>query len=654
MVVEAPLPRGPRLALALATLGAVGFSLTLLAWELSMEAALRSRFLLENQLGIELRGRLLLTLAVGAAMPAAIALFLRIRRGPVFDAPLHRFAALVAPLALAFWLPVLFEWQGAQKNALMYLVMLSVFVLSARALTMRAIEEYKRGRSPLAPLTRPPFRMPRWAALTLVLTAASAYIAYTGYFTIQNHRQIGTMAFDLGIYDNLMYNAMHGRFFHSPVLFGPGNRSYLAGHAELAMVLFVPFYALRPHAETMLLIQSVVLGLAALPLYLFAEKLVARGAAVLLCLGYLLFAPLHGPHFYDFHWLPLAIFFHFWLYYAIVTRKSWLTLLCVLVLCAIREDIAVGLSLLGVFLFLTGLRVRLGLGLAVFAGLWFVIDKFVLMQRMGAWWFENMYAELFADGRVSYASVFSTLLSNPVYAVSSFVRGAKLTYGLHMVAPLAFLPLRRVAFLLLMLPGAAFTLMTTGYWPTTEISFQYTTHWIPYLFLACVLGLAAMNYEKGSNSRRAAALIALALGVLSHSYNFGAVLQRQSFRGGFSHISFEMSPEAQRQYQDLMRLVGMIPREASVAASETLNPHISARLDAYTMRYDFGPVDYMLINRREVSGEPRNVLVEQFKRVPYRLLQRAGDFFLFRRATPNSATDAALRDLGLPSPAQPR
>jgi uncharacterized membrane protein len=648
-MVEAPLPRGPRFAIALTTLALVGFSLVSLAWQLSMESSLRSRFLLDNELGIPLRGQLLATLALGALLPVLLAGIVRIRRGPDFEPRLHRFAALVAPLGLLFWLPVLFEWQGAQKNALMYLVMLSVFVFAMRAIVTRALEALHDGRGEHDVLTRPRFRLPSWLAFSIVLLAGAAYTAYTSYFTILNHRQVGTMAFDLGIYDNLMYNAMHGRFFHSPVLFGPGDRNYIAGHAELAMLLFVPFYALRPNAETLLIIQSVVLGMAVLPLFMFARRLIPTLGAVLLSLAYLLFAPLHGPHFYDFHWLPLAIFFHFWLYYAIVSRKTWLVVLSVLVLFAVREDVPVGLALLGVFLFVTGLRMRLGVILAVVSTVWFGIDKFVLMPRMGAWWFENIYSELFADGRASYSSVISTLITNPVYAVSSFVRAPKLSYGLHMVAPLAFLPLRRVAFLLLLIPGAAFTLMTTAYWPTTEISFQYTTHWIPYLFLACVLGLTLMRYEKAGASKRGAALLALSVGILSHSYNFGAVLQRESFRGGFSKISFEMSPEAKKQYEDLTSLLRLIPRDASVAATEALNPHISSRLDAYTLRYDFGPVDYMLLNRREIAGDPRNVLIEALNRYSYRLVKRAGDLYLLKRGSQNAATEAALRELGLPS-----
>ena len=40
----------------------------------------------------------------------------------------------------------------------------------------------------------------------------------------------------------------------------------------------------------------------------------SRPVAVTVAFAYLMFAPLHGPNFYDFHWMPLAVFFHFLLY----------------------------------------------------------------------------------------------------------------------------------------------------------------------------------------------------------------------------------------------------------------------------------------------------------------------------------------------------
>ena len=645
-------PRKGRVAVAIATFCAACASSCLLAWQLTLSRDARRAFLLQNALEAGQKELLELLLSFALVLPALLALLLLSRDTESSERPLLRTARLIQPLVVVAFLPFLFDWRIAQEHTLSYLLVLCVFVLAARRLLTGSLEQLRLLREERgAPPLRLPFGLPHWLCVLLVLLACSGYALYTGYYTILHHRQIGTTAFDLGIYDNLLYNAMHGRFFHSPVLFGPGNQNYLAGHAELAMVVFVPFYAIRPGAETMLIMQSVMFGFAALPLYLFAARVIERPLALVLSLGYLLFAPLHGPHFYDFHWLPFQIFFHFWLYYSLAARKTWLSVLALLMLFAIREDIAVGLCFLGLFLFLTSIRPRFGLALSSVAATWFLFEKFWLMPHLGDWHFEGMYSELFADGRSTYGSVIQTLISNPIYALSTFVRSVKLQYGLHMMTPLALLPLSRLPFLLLLIPACLTTLMTTGYWPTTEISFQYTTHWIPYLFFTSVLALAAMRRQAQSHSRRVAATCVMAVAMLSHSYGFGAVLQNDSFRGGFGKISFEMTPEAQQRYEDLMRLVRRIPQSASVAATEAVNPHISARLDAYAFRYDFGPVDYMLLSRYEVAApDQHKIFVDQLSRHSYGLVAKAGEFYLFKRGQSTPATKSALAELGVHLP----
>src|SRR5262249_30332138 len=157
------------------------------------------------------------------------------------------------------------------------------------------------------------------------------------------------------------------------------------------------------------------------PLFLFARTALRPGIAALLAVAYLFYAPLHGPNYYDFHWLPLAIFFHFWLYYAIATRKTRLTVAMVLVLFAMREDVAVGIAVLGAFLLFTQLRPRLGLTLIVASVTWFIVDRFVIMPLAGSWFFHNFYNGLFADNQASYPSVIRTILSNPVFFFSTLV-----------------------------------------------------------------------------------------------------------------------------------------------------------------------------------------------------------------------------------------
>ena len=563
-------------------------------------------------------------------------------------------ARIMAPAGLAILLPALFAWQFGQSRPVGYLILLGLFGLALERLLRVSVAEIFAlvGAHSSADArhfcARVEARITSKAAPLVVLLAGAGYAAYTAFFTIRHHQQILTSAFDLGIFDNLMYNTIKGRFFESPVMFGPGHHNSLSTHAEYLMVLFAPVYAIAPRAETLLMIQAVLLGAAVIPLYLFARTMLSAWPSVMLVLAYLLFAPLHGAQFYDFHWLPLGVFFYFWLFYAIASRKKWLTVLMLFLLFALREDIAVGLACFGTFLFVTGLRVNLGITVAVTAVVWFVINKFVIMPWAGPWWFDSMYNELFADGKSGYGNVVKTLISNPFYAFSTFVRGPKLAYALHMLAPLVFLPLRRFAFWLLLIPGSVFTLMTTGYWPTLAISFQYTTHWVPFLFASAAMSLFLIREGQDGRVRLVAVTSAMAVVLLSHSYNFGAILQQESFTGGFGKVSFELSDSARERYRDMRSVADKIPREASVVATETLNPHISARKEAYVFRYDYGPVDFIFLSDNEVHGDLRNSLREKFKKTPYGLFAKGKrEFYLFKRGYESPGTAEALRHLGI-------
>lgn len=563
-------------------------------------------------------------------------------------------ARILAPAGLAILLPALFTWQFGQNRPIGYLILLGLFGLALERLLRISVAEifWLTGALTTADArrfwARVEARITSKAAPLVVLLAGAGYAAYTAFYTIRHHQQIQTSAFDLGIFDNLMYNTIKGRFFESPVMFGPGHHNSLSTHAEYLMVLFAPVYAIAPRAETLLIIQAVLLGAAVIPLYLFARTMLTAWPSVVLVLAYVLFAPLHGAQFYDFHWLPLGVFFYFWLFYAIASRKKWLTVLMLFLLFALREDIAVGLACLGTFLFVTGLRVNLGITVATTAVVWFVINKFVIMPWAGPWWFDSMYNELFADGKSGYGNVVKTLISNPFYAFSTFVRGPKLAYALHMLAPLVFLPLRRFAFWLLLIPGSVFTLMTTGYWPTLAISFQYTTHWVPFLFACAAMSLFLIRERQDGRVRLIAVTLALPVVLLSHSYNFGAILQQESFTGGFGKVSFELSEGARERYRDMRSVADKIPVEASVVATETLNPHVSARKEAYVFRYDYGPVDFIFLSDNEVHGDLRNSLREKFKKTPYGLFAKGKrEFYLFKRGYESPATAEALRHLGI-------
>ena len=643
---------GARSAPSLFGLAAITQSLTL--WFAGQRLSPAERLALFAQNAVPSTGRAVAVTSALGLLPLLAAVAIVVWRRERGLALVARVTKIAAPLALAFALPALFTWQLGQQRPIAYLILLTAFGLALERLLRVSFTELALVGVPgwvprLGPFSTWQYpRLAKVAPLLVVCAMSSAYAAYMGFFTIRHHHLFQTTAFDLGIFDNLLFNTIKGHFFQSPLMFGPGKHNSLSTHAEYAMVLFAPFYALAPRAETLLVVQSVFLGAAAIPLYLFARTLLSALPAVILAAAYLLFAPLHGPQFYDFHWLPECVFLYFWLFYAIATNKRWLSVSMVLLLFALREDIAVGLACLGIFLFITGLRVQFGVRLAVAAVVWFVIDKFVIMPWAGPWWFDTMYVDLFADGKSGYGNVVKTLISNPFYALSTVIRGPKLTYALHMLAPLVLLPLRRLSFWLLLLPGCVFTLMTTGYWPTLSIAFQYTTHWIPFVFATAVMSVFLIRQGDRGSVRTAAVLGALAVTVLSHSYNFGAILQHESFTGGFGRVTFEMSDEARARYEDMLSVARKIPADASVAATEYLNPHVSARKESYVFRYDVGPVDYIFLSDGEVGSDIRNTLSAKFSKEQYGLFaQGKREFFLFKRGYDSPKTADALRHLGI-------
>lgn len=632
---------------ALLTFALVGASLGLFCGTLAIGSDVLAGFLDRNALPKEARNAVLLWLMGGLLSAGSVALLwlLVVRRRGVLA--FERAAHVALPLLLVGFLPSLLSAKPWHDKPLPFLVAMAAVVLLAEQLFRRALAAWPGDALRSLPPARLSPRLARLLPLGVVLCGSLAYSIYFSYYTILNHQRFGTSGFDLGINVNWCWNALHGSWSRSTVLFGPDGGHFFAGHAIFAMAYWLPLYAIHPGAEVLLIFQATMVGFAGTSLYLFASTQLPRWSAVVVAFAFLLFAPLHGPNFYDYHELLPPLFFHFLLYWAIATERNKLVCLLVPVLWSFREDVAVGLTVLGVFLAITGLRPRLGVLLSAASGIWFVIIKFILMPSWGSWWFASIYSELQAPGEAGYGSVVQTLLVNPVYGFSTLLREEKLIYFLHMFGPLALLPGRRLALVLLAIPGFAFSLLTTGYPPTVSIAFQYTCHSVPYLFAATVLSLRLLGRGDAGLVRQRAALCALSLGMLLHSYVFGAVLQHETFVGGFSRVLFEMTPQEKQRFQTMKRLDALIPRSASVAAAENLVPHVAARMDVYTLKDGVAvPADYVVVNGLTASYDnTKRALQKMVDREPYGLFASGDDLYVFKRGHDSKGTAAAFRAL---------
>jgi uncharacterized membrane protein len=648
-------PLTARTVRVVAAMAMAGGALALFVQTLLLDGPMLESFVKANFMSDEQRVPLFAAV-VAAALVAAVltAGYLALKREAALPALewLARASRPVLPLAVT---PTLLAYDFAYRAPLVYLVLLAIFAVMSEWSLRDALSAFAFPWR--VPSLAWPSALRRHLPLLVVTGGAIFYGVYFSYYTLLNHHRLGTSAFDLGIHINWAFNALHGQFWRCPVFLGPDGGYYVGAHAIFAMFGWMPLFALKPGGEVLLAYQAAIVGAAAIPLYLFARTQIPRWPAAVVALLFLLYAPVHGPNFYDFHELMPLPFWGFWLFWAIATRRNGLVALFTLVLYAHREDVAAGVAVLGLFLVLTGARPRLGAVLATVSTVWFILMKFIIMPRLYHTWFADIYKELQTAGHPGYGSVVQTVLVNPSYFLKTMLTEVKAVYFLHVFLPLLFLPLRRPALALLAIPVFFFTLLTTGYAPTVSIAFHYTLHGVPYLFGATVLmlrilsqapavGTPRIDAARSGAIRRNAALGAMAAVMFFHSYAYGAIFQHHTFVGGFGKIEFQLTPEDRSRWAALQRMLAMIPPDASVAASENLNPHIAARLDAYTLRFAHGDADYLLLRRGDLYTP--GVVKQAFDRHPYGLIASELGIYLFKRDVTTPGTDAARRELGVP------
>ncbi|HEX4406398.1 MAG TPA: DUF2079 domain-containing protein [Polyangia bacterium] len=647
-------------ARGLGLLFAIGLSLGLMVWELRDEPRLLS-YVQANVLPARGRNFLLADMFGTGVAICALALLVLVVKRRTYAKTARRVCDVawrLAPLALVGFVPLLVSWELWVGRELTFLMLATIFGLGLQGLGRAAFSSpplglfgrwttglRARGRRFAA---RHP-RLTTGLPLGLVVFGAAAYAIYFGAVTIISHHDLRTSSFDLGLEENILWNALHGSrpFFKSSPLGGP-TMTHFGNHATFISYPLALVYAICQRAETLLVIQAVLVGGAALPLFFYARRHVGAWTACLLAYVYLLYPPVHGANLYDFHYLSIGVFFLWLSLYALDNRRPFLTVFAVLCTLAIREDVAAGLTIVGAYLLLTGQRPRAGLVVASIALVFFAVVKLVAMPRAigGASSFLFIFRDLVPAGEDSFGGVLKTVFGNPGYTLHTLIERDKLYYLLQIFTPLAFLPLRRPVGLLCCMLGFLFTLLSTGYAPFIQTSFQYTANWTTYLFMAMVGNLVwvsrplAPGDVKGP-ARRKAWLLTLIVSTLIGSYEFGAVFQRHTIRGGFGPYTFGTSPTDLEHRKAIHVILGEIPPNAKIVASEQLVPQVSNRADAYTLRVGTYDAEYLLFSLPIYGDEQRNAF-PLLQSNQFGVVDVQEPYVLARRGAPTSRNAAVI------------
>ena len=462
------------------------------------------------------------------------------------------------------------------------------------------------------------------AALVIMI---GAYSVYVSYHTIVNHHSLGTRAYDLGIMENVFWNSPQGDLFASSI---EAEGNHLGVHTSFVYLLFFPLYALFPQTETLLILQTVFLALAAWPLFLLARSALHSGLQALTVSAiYLAHPAIGGANFYDFHELAFAPFILLFAFFFVRIGKLWAFWASIALLISVKEDMAILVALIGVVIVLSGKRV-LGLGTIAVGALSFLFLQYVVISSFagGNHNFGWYYTDMIPSGEGPVALV-TSLIINPLFAVKFALAPSKVLYLFLLLSPLAFLTFCSLRGTVLVSYGLLASLLASRE-PLFQVGFQYALTTV-----ACAFGGMLFWLESSPPLRRTRGITFAVILSLVTCYHYGMIYPRRNFSGGFQRIDFRFTEEEQKRYREVRGFVEEIPEDASVTASEVLVPHVARRRQVETARYAAGrpgrSYDYYFLLLRDAQAE-LELLPEVASLQRYEVVRKGTYCVLLRRS----------------------
>jgi uncharacterized membrane protein len=481
----------------------------------------------------------------------------------------------------------------------------------------------------------------RAAAPLAVLALWVGYGLFFSRLAITNHHALNTHTIDLGYYDNIFYQSIHGHPLGCSFI---KTGTHETAHFDPILVVLSPLYLLYQRTELLLVLQSFWLGSGVVPVYLLARRATAsRLSGVVLATMFAVYPAVHGANMYEFHSLTLIGPLVVWLLYFLDEgrRAAYYVTFAALLLC--REDVPLLLCFVGLYALLTHRpdAVRVGRTTILVGIVYFVIAKVVFMKGSGilnagkdAYSYEYYY-EAMNPGRLGVGGILGTIAMNPVFTIKTAFEGAKPVFLLLLFLPLGFLPFFARRGRVMMIYGLLFTLLASR-GPVFTVHFQYTSVIYPILFMLTAVALrrvadGPLPVALGLDGRRFASawLAAAFVASLLVSWKFGGIADNQSFRGGFGRVVRELTAEQKTQYAWLDAAAAKIPRAASVGTTNRIGPHVSNRKRAFFYP-EHTDVDYLLLDEGELGGGDLE-RHDKLKTTAFEELERHGRLALFRK-----------------------
>lgn len=442
----------------------------------------------------------------------------------------------------------------------------------------------------------------------LVYFSIILYTIIFSYYTILKFYSFSAYAWDLGIFNQSLWSTVNGgNFFFSNVeLFVNPSGIFFGIHFSPILFIVLPFYSLYSSVETLLIFQSFILALGAIPLYYYAKNaLKQRTIAVVFSLAYLMYPALHGINWFDFHvqaFLPVLLFS---LMYCLKKEKWPLYFFFVFLSLFVAENVPLIILFIGFYCFwfyrkqifkaikakkITDNRIFVPILTIVLALSWMLLALWIQKTYFPV---DSAYSELYkAVDNWSILGIKNDPITLPLYVIFnpgnmidaiSYELFEKSLYLVLLFTPLLFLSFKSSITAISL--AWFFPVLLSNYRPYYLLGTHFPAYVIAFLFIGAIEGMkknVSLPHFPTLNMYSKYMLLASLIFLVFVS-PLSPLLG--SFSNNFSEANTFFSvyrpPEIKEHDKLLQKVVDLVPNDASILTQNNIFPHFSNRINSY-------------------------------------------------------------------------
>lgn len=455
-------------------------------------------------------------------------------------------------------------------------------------------------------------------------------LLYISYFTLASflrYDNFYTGRYDLGNMVQAVWNTKEGRIFqdNSPDELKPVSR--LGGHADFILVLIAPLYMLWEDPKLLLFLQSLVLSLGSLFVYLISvSTLKNKLISLTFAIAFLLNPAVQYTNLYDFHAVTFATTFLLAAFYFIIKEKYLYTVIFLILSGLTKENVWLITSFFGIYIFFFKKLRFLGSFIFLVSILFFYYLMWIAIPQASVRG-KHFVIDYYSRFGSTPIEILRNILFNPFETLKILAGESRLEYLKQLLAPLGALAIYS-PFILFALPELALILLSQN--PLLhQIYYQYTATITPFIFISAIYATKLIfdKYPK------------FPIWILSAYVFLFSVLSAYSY----GPLPFAKKPndamfKNQLSYADRIdKYLEKIDREYSVASTNNLGSHLSERRFIFTLPLGLNKADYVLFLIRkpydeEYKKEDLKVLEKVKTNKNYILIYEYEDFVVFKKA----------------------